>query len=203
MLVLRELLPFLVLAGAAGAAGSPRLANAPAVAAIASLGKPAARLPLAPLAIGGALCLALSLVRLAVSRAAASEGTGARAPGLRRSLGVLLRAEWLVAATFATLALLPALPDRRIPAALAVLGAALLLIDWLVAGARRRAPPLRGDERHWIAGVLYANPRDRAVLVPARLGVGLALNLGRPLGWLLLVAALGLPALAGVWFAGW
>lgn len=196
--LLRELPPLLLLGGAGlllGRVDLPRLAALGPVAGPWPPPSPSALL------LGGGLCLALAAVRLAVQRAARREGHGAGAPGLRLSLGVLLGAEWVLALTFAALALLPLLPDRRLPAALALAGTALLALRVAAEGVRRRRPPPRGEERHWLLGVLYANPRDRSPLVPARLGLGYTPNLGRPAGWLLLLLALGLPAWAALLLA--
>ena len=47
-----------------------------------------------------------------------------------------------------------------------------------------------GDREHWRWGVLYVNPEDPDVFVPQRVGTGVTINLGRPLGWLLLALIL-------------
>jgi hypothetical protein len=194
MTLLREIPPFLLLAGAAwllrAGPGSP-------VAGLGPVGAAAPRASLAPLAMGAGLCLLVAVVRATLRRAAAAAGRGPREPSLRFTLAMLGGAGWVTAVSFAAVALLPLLPDRRIPAIAALFGAALLLLRLLGEGHARRIPPPRGDERHWLLGFLYANPRDRAPLVPARLGLGYTPNLGRPLGWLLAAAALGVP----VWLA--
>lgn len=48
-------------------------------------------------------------------------------------------------------------------------------------------------EGKWIAGGLYYNPQDRALLVPKRYGTGWTVNCGRPLGWVLMLAILAVP----------
>jgi hypothetical protein len=193
MAFLRELPPFLLLAGAA----LLLRAGGAEVAALGPVGAVAPRPQAAPLALGTALCLAIALVRVALRRSAAAEGQGPREPSLRLSLGMLGGAAWVTAATFAAVALLPLLPDRRIPAIVGLFGGAVLLLRLLGEGLSRRHPVPRGDERHWLLGFLYANPRDRSTLVPARLGLGFTPNLGRPLGLLLAAVAVGLP----VWLA--
>ncbi|PZG54438.1 hypothetical protein C1I98_04065 [Spongiactinospora gelatinilytica] len=63
----------------------------------------------------------------------------------------------------------------------------------------------RDDDRHWfLAGAVYINRRDSALLVHARLGSSSwTLNLGHPLAWLLLgVLAITLIVLAGLALAG-
>ncbi|MEV0159638.1 putative membrane protein [Nonomuraea fuscirosea] len=63
----------------------------------------------------------------------------------------------------------------------------------------------REDDRHWfLAGAVYANRRDPALLVHARLGSSSwTLNLGHPIAWLLLgVLTVALLVLAGLSLAG-
>lgn len=57
----------------------------------------------------------------------------------------------------------------------------------------------RDDDRHWrLAGLVYANRRDRAVLVPRRIGVGWTLNLGHPVAWIVTAAVVTLALLAAL-----
>jgi hypothetical protein len=179
---LREVLPALFLAGAAGLASR-------------------AGLPLAPLAVGAGLCLLLAAARALLRAAAARAGLGGREPGQVLERRLLLGAEWVAALAFGGIALAPLLPDRRLPAAAAVAGTAVLILLALGEGRRRRVPPPRGSECHWKGGLVYLNPRDRRPLVPARLGPGYTVNLGRPLGWALLLAALVPPVLLAAWLA--
>ncbi|WP_345405546.1 hypothetical protein [Nonomuraea salmonea] len=63
----------------------------------------------------------------------------------------------------------------------------------------------RDDDRHWfLAGTVYVNRRDPALLVHARLGSSSwTLNLGHPIAWLLLgVLAVALIVFAGLALAG-
>ncbi len=96
----------------------------------------------------------------------------------------------------------------------AYLPLAALLVSWLVwetrvgrAGHRLPALPgeeeeesgvvQRDDDRHWfLAGAVYANRSDPALLVPARLGSSWTLNIGHPATWLALAGALAVTALA-------
>ncbi|MEV4472026.1 hypothetical protein [Nonomuraea sp. NPDC049504] len=98
----------------------------------------------------------------------------------------------------------------------------LLLGGWLiwetkVGQAGHRLPALPGeeledtgagqrdDDRHWfLAGTVYVNRRDPALLVHARLGSSSwTLNLGHPIAWLLLgVLAVALIVFAGLALAG-
>jgi uncharacterized membrane protein len=88
-----------------------------------------------------------------------------------------------------------------VPALLAVGGALVLLGAGVLEARRRRTPPPVGEERHWLGGALYLNRADPALLVPQRLGPGLTVNLGRPLGWVLLLAPLAGAALLAWWLA--
>ncbi|GGP08953.1 DUF5808 domain-containing protein [Nonomuraea glycinis] len=96
----------------------------------------------------------------------------------------------------------------------AYLPIAALLVPWLIWEARvgragHRLPALPGeeeeesgvvqrdDDRHWfLAGAVYANRSDPALLVPARLGSSWTLNIGHPVTWLVLATALAVTALA-------
>lgn len=51
----------------------------------------------------------------------------------------------------------------------------------------------RDDDRFWIAGVLYNNPDDPDLFVPKRFGLGWTVNIGRPLGKVLIIGPLLLP----------
>ena len=56
----------------------------------------------------------------------------------------------------------------------------------------------RDDDRYWRGGLLYVNRNDPAVLVPKRFGIGWTLNVGNPLGWMIigaLVAGIALVAI--------
>lgn len=158
-------------------------------------------LPLAPLAVGAALLLLLAAARALLRRAGARAGLGGGEPGQLLERRLLLGAGWIAALVFGGSSLAPLLPDPRLPAAAAVGGAILLLLLAFAEGRRRRVPAPRGGERHWKGGLVYLNPRDRQVLVAARLGPGYTPNLGRPLGWALLLAALAVPALLGALLA--
>lgn len=180
--MVRDLPPLLVLLGAAWVARR-------------------AGLPGGPVLPGAAVCLLLSTVRSLLRRAAHRDGYSGEEPRLRFARRALLATEWLAAAVFGAAALGP-LVGRLAPALLAVGGGLLLLLAGLLTALRRRTPPPVGEERHWLWGAVYLNPRDPALLVPERLGVGLTVNLGRPLGWLLLLAPLLAAALGGWWLAG-
>ncbi|MBO7746705.1 DUF1648 domain-containing protein [Paenibacillus sp. MWE-103] len=51
-----------------------------------------------------------------------------------------------------------------------------------------------GDEEHWLAGGgVYYNPRDPAVFVPKKHGIGWTVNFGRPMGWLIIATLVAIP----------
>lgn len=45
------------------------------------------------------------------------------------------------------------------------------------------------DDRYWKLGLIYVNPDDPSLFVPARFGIGWTNNFGRPLTWVILGAA--------------
>lgn len=51
----------------------------------------------------------------------------------------------------------------------------------------------RDDDRYWKAGQFYVNPDDPALWVNKRFGIGWTINLGHPLGWLVLILLLVVP----------
>ena len=63
------------------------------------------------------------------------------------------------------------------------------------AGGRRAATGTqRDDVRYWKAGLIYVNPDDPALLVGSRFGVGWTLNLAHRAAWLIIAAAIAMPA---------
>lgn len=54
------------------------------------------------------------------------------------------------------------------------------------------------DDHHWyVAGMVYINRNDPAILVHRRVGTYLTLNLGNPISWLVLLALTAVAVLAG------
>ena len=81
--------------------------------------------------------------------------------------------------------------------------AALLLVALLFASrktgwaqARKSTQATPGKAAHWRAGVFYYNPKDTAVFVPKRFGVGWTNNWAHPSSWLCMAALLALIVLA-------
>ncbi|MGO1051505.1 DUF5808 domain-containing protein [Crossiella sp. CA198] len=66
-------------------------------------------------------------------------------------------------------------------------------------GEEAPAPVRRDDDRHWhLAGMLYLNRRDPAVLVHRRSGLFWTLNLGHPLAWTAVAAVILLAVLTSL-----
>lgn len=60
------------------------------------------------------------------------------------------------------------------------------------------APIYRDDDRNWIGGILYNNPDDPDLFVLKRLGFGRTVNIGRPLGKVIMFGPLLLPIVLAV-----
>lgn len=84
-----------------------------------------------------------------------------------------------------------------------VLVAAIVVATVSVRGAREpgRADAV-DDDRHWRGGILYVNRDDPSLFVPKRVGVGVTINAGHPVGrvisiglLVLVVASIALPLL--------
>lgn len=77
----------------------------------------------------------------------------------------------------------------------ALLGGILLATAWVVVAAVRAGREVDDDREGWrLGGLVYANPEDPDIFVPYRVGTGVTVNFGRPLGWLVM----GLVLLPGV-----
>lgn len=62
---------------------------------------------------------------------------------------------------------------------------------WVVVASVRAGRESEADRTGWRwGGLVYANPDDPDIFVTKRLGTGTTLNLGRPLGWLVLALLL-------------
>ena len=72
----------------------------------------------------------------------------------------------------------------------------LISLGWLLVAVARTSRELGEDEaQHWKWGLVYVNPDNPDAFVPKRIGTGVSLNLGRPLGWIVLALIL-LPSIA-------
>lgn len=56
----------------------------------------------------------------------------------------------------------------------------------------------RDDDRYWIAGMIYVNRDDPALLVDKRFGIGWTLNFGHPASWVILLVILALALVPAV-----
>jgi uncharacterized membrane protein len=81
-----------------------------------------------------------------------------------------------------------------------------LFLVWPPQRSRTHAPPAerstgvvyRDDERYWLGGIIYNNPDDPDLIVPKRFGYGRTLNIGQPLGKLIIIGPLLLPVVLGL-----
>lgn len=120
------------------------------------------------------------------------------------------RLAWMLLMVQGFLVLLPAFSLLQAPAP--VVGASVValmaaIFAFLVSllrsgqGGTRLAAPQRltGDrtpDARWIAGMIYFNRADPALLVEKRFGIGYTFNFGNPWSWVLLTALVTLPAWA-------
>lgn len=166
-----------------------------------------------PLWLGGATAGLLVLISWAIlrwTRRVQTEGSAAEAEIARerRYLLVLLFTEYLMAGITTWTALLPLRPTpMQSPSPALPLGVlALLLLVLLLLfvvhrppeAAAERAAPVgdRTEDRCWKAGVFYFNPKDPALLVEKRFGIGYTVNFGHWMAWLFLAVLLLIPVLA-------
>jgi len=130
------------------------------------------------------------------------------APGVdrERSLAILLPSltgiAWILSAESCGAALLPLWGNRQPSAFLWMTLGAVVGIVAVVAWVLYRIRVTLGRERSdgtpdsaWrMAGLVYYNPADAAILVPKRTGLGCTMNFGQPLSWAVLVAIAGFVA---------
>ena len=73
----------------------------------------------------------------------------------------------------------------------AFVAAVVATTAWVIVASVRVTRESTDDREGWVlGGLIYANPDDPDVFVPKRAGVGVTINLGRPVGWLVLAAIL-------------
>ncbi|WP_345001410.1 DUF5808 domain-containing protein, partial [Tsukamurella soli] len=139
--------------------------------------------------------------------AAAARATAAR----RITLWVLGAAAVLVSLqlTATGLLLAAAAPAGTIEAvsgigAVVIVGAIGVMVAVSVRTLRRTpapgdtGPDSPDDDARWKLGVLYVASGDPAVLVPKRMGIGYTVNLGNPVGLVIVAAVLGLAVTAAL-----
>jgi uncharacterized membrane protein len=145
-----------------------------------------------PIAIGLAVCAFL--------RATASAAQSASRPppeGHGPTLRVMLATELLIAVVFALAALATALRWPRAAPVIAsvtvagVLGLlAFAFVTARASSALRRSHGDAAPSGAWKGGVVYFNPKDPAILVPKRFGMGYTLNFAHARAYWFLVALL-------------
>lgn len=172
-----------------------------------------------PLWLGGVFVAVLVLLSWGIlrwTRRVHAGGSAAEAEIARehRYLLVLLFTEYILAGIIAWTALLPlrTLPMRSPTLALPLGVLAILLLILLALFVVRRPPepapaqraqPVgdRTDDRCWKAGVFYFNPKDPALLVEKRFGIGYTVNFGHWAAWVFLGCLLLIPLLARIFLS--
>jgi uncharacterized membrane protein len=167
-----------------------------------------------PLLLGGVFIALLIFSAFAIvrwTRRVHATGSAAEAEVARerRFLLLLVFTEYILAGIVTWAALLPlrSMPTRSpSPAPLMGLLTILLLVLLFLfvvylprqpapAGGARPVGDRTGD-RYWKGGVLYFNPKDPALLVEKRFGIGYTVNFGHWLTWLFLAVLVLIPLLA-------
>ncbi len=147
-----------------------------------------------PLLFAAVLCVWLLIMGLAT-------WFDARRSRLRRIvLGAMIGAEYMLAILFSALSVQPVL---HIPIWIPVLLPLLFIAPTLIVMWRNVAGPSSElveatPNDAWSGGVWYYNPRDPALFVEKRIGLGYTLNFGNRWSWVLL---LGLVAIVACAFA--
>jgi uncharacterized membrane protein len=77
----------------------------------------------------------------------------------------------------------------------------VVALSWFLPGTRNRTQrdaASRDDDRYWVLGALYNNPDDPNWLVPKRYVGGWTLNVGHPIGRLIMFSLVALVILLAV-----
>ncbi|WP_067932285.1 DUF1648 domain-containing protein [Alicyclobacillus kakegawensis] len=171
-----------------------------------------------PILVALGLTLLMGAITAMVQRAPLRIGSDSRAAGREWAFTrTIVRGLWLLAACVNAVfvgveCILATGPGHGKGAAMAAellppLAVVLLLVITYRAARKARGPRSvaapsaaaeRDDDRFWLAGVIYFNRDDPAVLVPKRFGVGWTLNMARPGAWVFLVAIVAVPVLLAV-----
>jgi len=114
----------------------------------------------------------------------------------RLSRTIVLPTTMFLSLLFAWIALLPLVGSKMF--AIYVGPLSLLFVVAIVFWSRRMqlhagksGEPYDGTpDQRWYGGMFYFNPKDRAILVPKRFGIGYSLNFARPASWLWLALVL-------------
>ena len=156
-----------------------------------------------PLVMGGLVQVLLLVVALGMglgTRRAAPEGSRMRM--LRTSLWMMLIIQWATAILLCAIFVQPAIPNRNLMLLVWAAGGAIMVssIVLVIRLGKIQAEPSdetdnTPDECWHMAGQIYYNPGDPALMVEKRLGIGYTINLGNKLTWvfvaLVLLIALG------------
>jgi uncharacterized membrane protein len=155
-----------------------------------------------PNAIQMLLTFILSCVHEAIIRSelhtdsAGPDCSGGRNAPFRRFHAILLHAATLVLLVMFTLiqcAIILAIePQKIVPyiLLLPVVFVAVIVFISVKIGKGTRDTLDNGNDRFWKGGLFYVNPADPSLFVEKRVGIGWTINLGRPAGWLILLAPL-------------
>ncbi|WP_067922668.1 DUF1648 domain-containing protein [Alicyclobacillus shizuokensis] len=171
-----------------------------------------------PVLMGLGLTLLMGVIIAMTQRAPLRTGSDAQAAGREWAFTcTIVRGLWLLAACVNAVfvgveCILVTGTGHGQGVAMAAGALPLLVVVLLVVVTYRSARKARGqgsvaafsaavpaaphdDDRFWLAGVIYFNRDDPAVLVPKRFGVGWTLNMARPGAWGLLAAIVAVPLL--------
>ena len=157
----------------------------------------------------GTILLGAAMVSISLLAAYGVLRGAPRAAGdrVRRLNLVLLTATvWIMSATFSLFALLPLFHgDNPSPALLGIPATALFVVTCFIlwrlvrAISHAEARPEVTPDGCWKLGIFYYNPRDPALMVEKRFGIGYTLNFGNRLSWAFLALLVAVPI--GVIFA--
>lgn len=121
-----------------------------------------------------------------------------RGPGLQRLVAPLGAMGFAIGGGISLIAIAQYLSEDAVPPPWtfwALLAAIVVTTVWVVLASVRADREAPGDRTGWRwGGLVYADPDNPDVFVPKRTGVGVTINLGRPIGWLVM----GLVLLPGV-----
>jgi len=137
-----------------------------------------------PLAFAGGLMLLILVLALAMYY-------GSRRGPIRKPvLAMLIAVEYLLGLVFSSVGLMPLV---HIPAAVFLVPFVLFLGVVIVWSYRvgTRTPGEATPDECWTLGSIYYNPRDPAIFVQKRIGVGYTFNFGNRIAWVILAAFIG------------
>lgn len=179
-----------------------------------------------PAIIGSFLLLVFIFVNYTISRSKQIVESSDPEGSLRRN--VKFRRYWsaflvvnafLMIAMFGSFQLYQLLDwDNRVPSVLVLVVTGIIVVGSIVlsvmtgqGGSRigrhtgdsdgKTAAASGDQDQHWKLGQFYFNPKDPAIFVEKRFGVGWTMNFARPLGWIVLIGIIAIPLLL-TWVLG-